>query len=116
MATVLEVHGDTDYESLRQLSKDLDDVLSSIAYDGKSADVGWIQKKQTAIRRTYSELVERCIHIGSEEGLPFAIYCIITAYSGLHDLFISSKTPEELEAETRELVNEYLIHQYPDET
>jgi len=112
MSNVLEVVGFGDLERLQKLSDDLEEILLSIAYDGKAEDLDYIKTNQRHVKRKYGKLIESLADdvdynpYLAKSKIGAALASIISAYDGLQTmLFLNA----DIEENARNLLYEYLI-------
>lgn len=122
MANVLEVLAADEINTLKELSEDLDGVLSCIAYDNPPMDVVvYIRAMNKCLRNRYGTIASSFKKAGGvdddEPNLYFAVNCIISAYDGLQSILSnhekSETTPEEriekIKEEAQDLLHSNLL-------
>jgi len=90
MANVLQTFGvDKELGRLQELADDLEEILLSIAYDEKFADLPYIRQNQAWVQREYGALFE-ALHEGTSDlgksRLIRGVSCVLDAYDGLQGL------------------------------
>jgi hypothetical protein len=118
MANVLSLYGATDLDLLQRLSDDLEEILLSIAYNGKSCDIRYIRATQKFLRRKYGSIVESWATdvttnpYLATSGIGIAVSSVVSAYDGLLGILFLKQIPEDshkIEDDAMNLVFEYLI-------
>lgn len=126
MANVLDVFGVCDeLNRIQELADDLEEILLSIAYDGRSTDLKYIRANQIYIKEKYGPLFDALndevagLTDLAKTGLTRAIGCVLDAYGGLIDILYcrdhgengnpSKEDIERIESEAQDLLYENLI-------
>ena len=116
MANALEVFGMiNDLNRLQEVADDLEEILLSIACDGKSGDLDYIKASQEYMKGKYGQLIEPLADDAStnpytaKSRIGVSIASVISAYDGLQGILFLNDTKERIEEGAKDLLYEYLI-------